>query len=157
MNFICCISKNVYRFVENALWEWTCVWMIIERVGIGNWIYWTFTTNNYSANTDSHALEITTACTKSFQFFAGRSLVTAFNAVASSASTFMSLRSGDFLTTKFKTSAAYNTSARTAQKTPLPTPLLLLRRTDNKENTTICPLGPVRNVLPSNGCCLRNH
>jgi hypothetical protein len=53
------------------------------------------TTSNYSAIANSHALQFTTARTRSSQ----SALVTVFNAVASSASVFKSLLAGDCLTT----------------------------------------------------------
>jgi hypothetical protein len=59
------------------------------------------TTSNSSAITNSHTLQFTTACTKSFQstVFTSHRLVTASNATDSSASVFTPLLASDSLTT----------------------------------------------------------
>jgi hypothetical protein len=56
----------------------------------------------------------------------------------------------------------YNTSAQTAQKTPLPTVLLLLRHEAvkgprRKRRFPVSPLVRIRNLLPSNGPSLESH
>jgi hypothetical protein len=68
-------------------------------IWIGNWIYWTLETNNisnYNRFTNSYILQFTTIRTVCCVFIS-RFLVTASNAVDSSASVFTSLRADDCL------------------------------------------------------------
>jgi hypothetical protein len=81
------------------------VWVTIDGVWVGNWMYWIFTdvtTSNYSTIANSHILQFTTARTTSSHspvFSLGCRLETASNAVASWAYMFTSLLAGDCLTT----------------------------------------------------------
>jgi hypothetical protein len=111
------------------------------------------TTSNYSAIRNSHSAihystyEVFSVCCT----FTGCRLVTASNAVASSASAFTSLLSHNSYSSNCRPMSLSNevcprylASARTAQRTSLLTALLLLRT---------CLLGP----LPSNCRCLQSH
>jgi hypothetical protein len=82
-----------------------CVCVTLDAVRIGDRIYCTIirllTTSNYSVIVNRHTLPITRAQVKSSQSaFTSRSLVTDLNNGDSSASTFTSLLSGEYLTTE---------------------------------------------------------
>jgi hypothetical protein len=74
----------------------------------------------------------------------------ASSSIASLASMFTSLLASDCPTANKTLCPAYNTPARTTQKTPLPTVLLLLHHTDRLQNTASQLLHCcVTNLLPS--------
>jgi hypothetical protein len=60
----------------------SCVWLTIDGVWVGNWIYWTLTDiSYYSAIANSHTLQFITARTKSSQsaVFISHCTVTVYN------------------------------------------------------------------------------
>jgi hypothetical protein len=94
-------------------------------------------TSNYSATDNSHTLQFTTARTESSQsavFTSGRSPAPGSRPRRLAAVSRLSSNGSG---------PRYIASARTAQRTPLPTALLLRS----------CRLRP----LPNNGCCLESH
>jgi hypothetical protein len=91
------------------------VWVTIDRICIGNWIYWTLTDHNYqftSTIATSHTPQFTTVRTKSSPVVTWWRIPTVFSSYML---TF--LPAGDCPTTNSSNCPAYNISARTVQKT----------------------------------------
>jgi hypothetical protein len=83
--------------------EPTRVWVTIDGVWIGDWIYWPFTDRKYNSITNFHTLQITTAHAKPSQSaFSSCFPVTNLKNGGSSASMLMSLSSGKYHTTEPK-------------------------------------------------------
>jgi hypothetical protein len=128
-------------------------WVAIDGVWIGNWIYWTLTTtSNCSVVTNSHTLQLTTACTK---VFSACCVFTSLLVVASSGglsplSGFQSVPGlNPWLTTHLPTNSFHSTNWLTNSSL---TVLLIssLHGPHRKHRSSVAVYG----LMPSNGCCL---